>query len=84
MSIATKHPFLTFVSSGVIAFVLIGGAMVTLEAVQNPQSTTSKAYMTTPRNTPNPIRMRAVPVATPRMTPKSTPRMTPRMMMKTY
>ncbi len=41
----SRHPFLTFVLSGFIAFVLIGGALATISGVQQPQTTTSKAYM---------------------------------------
>lgn len=87
MTSASKHPFLTFVVSGISAFVLIGGAMVTLQAVQQPQSTMSKAYMTTPRNTPVPIIVRSTPrpaVPTPRPPASATARPTPRMMMKNY
>ena len=39
-----SHPFLTFVASGIIAVVLVGGGLASLAAVQQNQDTSTQAY----------------------------------------
>jgi hypothetical protein len=39
-----SHPFLTFIASGLIAVVLVGGGLASLSAVQQNQDTSTQAY----------------------------------------
>lgn len=55
MSKSPRHPFLTFVFSGLVATVLIGGAIASFEVMQQNQDTTTRAYMgAIPLRSPNP------------------------------
>lgn len=73
-----SHPFLTFIASGLIAVVLVGGGLASLSAVQQNQDTSTQAYgggRPWPTATPRP---RVTPIPTPKAPVMKNPGNTPR------